>query len=98
MTSMALRVPVITGSIIDLTIFTESKLDRDQVNATFKKAAEEQYKGIIEYSELPLVSSDIIANKYSAIFDSKLTLVRIICFAYLHGTTMKRAILQDSHS
>ena len=76
MTSMALRVPVITGSIIDLTIFTESKLDRDQVNATFKKAAEEQYKGIIEYSELPLVSSDIIANKYSAIFDSKLTLVR----------------------
>ena len=76
MTSMALRVPVITGSIIDLTIFTESKLDRDQVNASFKKAAEEQYKGIIEYSELPLVSSDIIANKYSAIFDSKLTLVR----------------------
>ena len=76
MTSMALRVPVITGSIIDLTIFTETKLDRDQVNASFKKAAEEQYKGIIEYSELPLVSSDIIANKYSAIFDSKLTLVR----------------------
>ena len=76
MTSMALRVPVITGSIIDLTIFTENKLDRDQVNSTFKKAAEEQYKGIIEYSELPLVSSDIIANKYSAIFDSKLTLVR----------------------
>ncbi|MCO6460297.1 MAG: type I glyceraldehyde-3-phosphate dehydrogenase [Saprospiraceae bacterium] len=76
MTSMALRVPVITGSIIDLTIFTNSSLDRDQVNNTFRLAAEGRYKGIIEYSELPLVSSDIVTNKHSAIFDSKLTLVR----------------------
>ena len=76
MTSMALRVPVITGSIVDLTIFTEKSLTREEVNETFKKASEGKFKGIIEYSELPLVSSDIIGNKYSAIFDSKLTLVR----------------------
>ncbi len=76
MTSMALRVPVITGSIVDLTIFTEKTLTREEVNDTFKKASEGRFKGIIEYSELPLVSTDIVGNKYSAIFDSKLTLVR----------------------
>ncbi len=76
MTSMALRVPVITGSIVDLTIFTEKTLTREEVNDTFKKASEDRFKGIIEYSELPLVSTDIVGNKYSAIFDSKLTLVR----------------------
>lgn len=76
MTSMSLRVPVITGSIVDLTVFTEKEFTREEVNATFKTASEGQFKGIIEFSELPLVSSDIVSNKYSAIFDSKLTLVR----------------------
>ncbi len=76
MTSMALRVPVISGSIIDLTVFTEKEFTRDEVNAKFKEESEGRFKGIIEYSELPLVSSDIISNKHSAIFDSKLTLVR----------------------
>jgi len=76
MTSMSLRVPVITGSIVDLTVFTEKEFTREEVNATFKEASEGQFKGIIEFSELPLVSSDIVSNKYSAIFDSKLTLVR----------------------
>ena len=76
MTSMSLRVPVITGSIVDLTVFTEKEFTREEVNATFKAASEGQFKGIIEFSELPLVSSDIVSNKYSAIFDSKLTLVR----------------------
>lgn len=76
MTSMSLRVPVLTGSIVDLTVFTEKEVTREEVNGAFKAAADGHYKGIIEYSELPLVSTDIISNKYSAIFDSKLTLVR----------------------
>lgn len=76
MTSMSLRVPVVTGSIVDLTVFTEKEFTREEVNDTFKKAAEGHFKGIVEYSELPLVSSDIVSNKHSAIFDSKLTLVR----------------------
>ena len=58
------------------TVFTEKEFTREEVNATFKAASEGQFKGIIEFSELPLVSSDIVSNKYSAIFDSKLTLVR----------------------
>jgi len=76
MTSMSLRVPVVTGSIVDLTVFTEKEFTREEVNDTFRKAAEGPFKGIVEYSELPLVSSDIVSNKHSAIFDSKLTLVR----------------------
>lgn len=76
MTSMALRVPVISGSIVDLTVFTEKEFTRDEVNAKFKEESEGRFKGIIEYSTLPLVSSDIITNKHSAIFDSQLTLVR----------------------
>lgn len=76
MTSMAMRVPVITGSIIDLTVFCEKKVTKEEINEVFKASSEGSYKGIIEYSTLPLVSSDIVTNKHSAIFDSKLTLAR----------------------
>lgn len=69
----ALRVPVADGSITDFTIETEKDVTPEVVNKLFEKEAQGKYKGIIEYTEGDLVSSDIIHNPHSAIFDSKLT-------------------------
>src|SRR3989338_6696046 len=71
----AFRVPIVDGSVTDFTIETEKDVTLEGVNALFKKAAQGTMKNIIEYSEGDLVSSDIIHNPYSAIFDSKLTKV-----------------------
>ena len=73
----ALRVPVPTGSITDLTLTTtRDDLTVEEVNAAFKKAAgEAPLKGIMEYSEAPLVSADIVGDNQSSIFDSGLTKV-----------------------
>ena len=71
----AFRVPVVDGSVTDFTIETEKDVTLEGVNALFKKAAQGKMKNIIEYSDGELVSSDIIHNPYSAIFDSKLTKV-----------------------
>jgi glyceraldehyde 3-phosphate dehydrogenase len=70
---IALRVPVPDGSVTDFVCELKQKVTKEQVNAVFKKAAETTHKGIIEYSEEPLVSVDIIGNEYSSIFDSELT-------------------------
>jgi glyceraldehyde 3-phosphate dehydrogenase len=67
---MAMRVPVPDGSIVDLVCRLRRKVDRDAVNAAVKEAAEGAMKGILEYSDAPLVSSDIIGNPHSSIFDS----------------------------
>jgi len=72
---MALRVPVPTGSIIDLATILKTEVSKDDVNIAFKKAAEGKYKGILEYSEEPLVSTDIVGNPHSAIVDGALTSV-----------------------
>lgn len=69
----ALRVPVADGSITDFTIETSHDVTVEEINTLFKKQASGKFKGIIEYSERELVSSDIIHNPHSAIFDSKLT-------------------------
>ncbi len=66
----ALRVPVPTGSITDLTINTSKKTNIEEVNETVKAAAEGAMKGIIEYVTDPIVSSDIVHNPHSSIFDS----------------------------
>lgn len=71
----AVRVPVITGSLTDLTCQVAKEVSEEDVNAIFRKAAETDMKDIIEYSEEELVSSDIIGNPHSAIFDAKLTAV-----------------------
>lgn len=71
----ALRVPVPTGSITDLTIETKPGLTVDDVNGAFRAAAEGPLKGIIRYTEDELVSSDIVGDPASAIFDSGLTKV-----------------------
>ncbi len=69
------RVPVPTGSIVDLTIVTPTEgLTADQINAVYKKAAAEgALAGYLEYTEDPIVSSDIQGNPHSSIFDSELT-------------------------
>lgn len=67
---MAVRVPVPDGSIVDLVCRLGRKVDRDAVNAAVEKAATGAMKGILEYSDAPLVSSDIIGNPHSSIFDA----------------------------
>lgn len=71
---MAIRVPVTCGSIVDLVVKLKKKVSADEVNGAFKKAAGKM-KGILEYSEEPLVSSDIIDNPHSCIFDAQSTMV-----------------------
>ena len=71
----SLRVPVPTGSITDFTGLLSRDVTVDEVNAAFSAAASEgRLKGILEYSEEPLVSSDIVGSPYSSIFDSGLTM------------------------
>jgi glyceraldehyde 3-phosphate dehydrogenase len=71
----ALRVPVPTGSITDLTIETSAQVTVEQVNAAYKAAAEGPLKGILKYTEDPIVSSDIQGDPHSCIFDAGLTKV-----------------------
>lgn len=73
MFAIAVRVPVITGSMIELNVLLDKEVSKEEINATFKKYAEGELKGVLEYSTDPLVSSDIIGNKHSSIFDSMMT-------------------------
>ncbi|WP_347924599.1 type I glyceraldehyde-3-phosphate dehydrogenase [Pontimicrobium sp. SW4] len=70
-----IRVPVANGSLTDITFNVKNNVTVDQVNNTFKKASESNYKGILEYTEDPIVSIDIVGNPYSCIFDSQMTSV-----------------------
>lgn len=72
---MAVRVPVITGSLTDCSFIMGKETSAEEVNAAMQQAAEGPLKGILQYSEDPLVSSDIIGNRYSCIFDAQLTSV-----------------------
>ena len=67
---LAVRVPVPVGSLVDLVAELEKPFDVNSVNAAFKKASEKELKGILVYSEEELVSSDVIKNPNSALFDS----------------------------
>jgi len=67
---MAMRVPVPDGSTVDLVVELEKDVTVDEVNAAIKKAAEGPLKGIMEYTEDPIVSTDIIGNPHSSIFDA----------------------------
>jgi glyceraldehyde 3-phosphate dehydrogenase len=72
----AYRVPTPDGSVTDFSVVLEKDATVDAVNAAFQKAASDKsYKGVVEYSEEPLVSQDIVGNPHSCIFDSKLTLM-----------------------
>ena len=84
----ALRVPVPTGSITDLTLVTKTTVTVAEINAAYKKAAEGPLKGILMYTEEPLVSSDIVTDPHSSIYDSGLT--KVI------GNTVKLASWYDN--
>ncbi|MEO2018815.1 MAG: type I glyceraldehyde-3-phosphate dehydrogenase [Fuerstiella sp.] len=75
LTGYALRVPVATGSVTDLTAVLGKDVTADDVNAAMKAAADGELKGIMEYTEDPIVSSDIIGNTHSCIFDGSFTCV-----------------------
>jgi glyceraldehyde 3-phosphate dehydrogenase len=71
-----IRVPVINGSLTDLTCIVRSNIDQAGVNELFRKAAAAgSLKGILEYTEDPIVSSDVIGNPHSCVFDADLTSV-----------------------
>ncbi len=70
---MAMRVPTPTGSATDLTVVLDRDVTKEEVNAAMKAAAEGPMKGILQYTEDPIVSADIIGNPYSSIFDAELT-------------------------
>jgi glyceraldehyde 3-phosphate dehydrogenase len=72
---LAMRVPVMDGSITDLVITLEREVTRDEVNAAFKAAADGPLKGYLHYTADPIVSSDIVGTPYSCTFDSLLTMV-----------------------
>ncbi|CAL9415855.1 type I glyceraldehyde-3-phosphate dehydrogenase [Streptomyces sp. NPDC057838] len=73
---MAMRVPVPTGSVTDLVLELGREVTKEEVNAAFQKAAEGELKGILEYTEDPIVSSDIVNAPASCTFDSSLTMVQ----------------------
>ncbi|MFT5279408.1 MAG: glyceraldehyde 3-phosphate dehydrogenase, partial [Bacteroidia bacterium] len=68
-------VPVLDGSLTDLTCIVRSDISVDEVNALFKEQAAGPLKGILEYTEDPIVSCDIIGNPHSCVFDAGLTSV-----------------------
>ncbi len=72
---MAVRVPTPTGSSVDFTAVLKKEASKEEINAAFKQAAENEMKGVLEYSTDPLVSIDIVHNPASSIFDSELTMV-----------------------
>ncbi|MDR2834755.1 MAG: type I glyceraldehyde-3-phosphate dehydrogenase [Bacteroidales bacterium] len=72
---IAIRVPTPTGSIVDLVVNLKKETSIAEVNSVIKKAAENEMKGIVEYTEDPIVSVDIIHNPHSAIFDAGCTML-----------------------
>ncbi|MEV6117930.1 type I glyceraldehyde-3-phosphate dehydrogenase [Streptomyces sp. NPDC052109] len=73
---LAMRVPVPTGSVTDLVVELGREVTKEEVNAAFQKAAEGELKGLLEYTEDPIVSSDIVNAPASCTFDSSLTMVQ----------------------
>ena len=74
MDGYSLRVPVITGSITDLVVEVGRDVTKDEVNAAFKAAADGPLKGILVYTEDPIVSSDIVSSPASCTFDASITM------------------------
>jgi len=71
----ALRVPIPTGSVVDLTAEISKSASVEEINAAFKAAADGPMKGILKYYDVPIVSSDIVTDPHSSIFDAGLTKV-----------------------
>nr|WP_321304244.1 type I glyceraldehyde-3-phosphate dehydrogenase [uncultured Sphaerochaeta sp.] len=71
---MAMRVPTPTGSVVDLVVTLKKDASVEDVNAAMKKASEGPMKGILEYTEDPIVSRDVVGNRHSSILDADLTM------------------------
>jgi glyceraldehyde 3-phosphate dehydrogenase len=70
---IAMRVPIPDGSLTDLTVILKREVTKEEINAAMQKAAQNEMKGILEYTEDPIVSVDIVGNPHSCIFDAALT-------------------------
>ncbi|MCK5450651.1 MAG: type I glyceraldehyde-3-phosphate dehydrogenase [Candidatus Omnitrophica bacterium] len=71
---MAMRVPVKDGSVVDLVVELKKGTTAEEINAAMKAAAESELKGILEYTEDPIVSIDVVGNPYSCVFDAQATM------------------------
>ncbi len=70
---IAMRVPVINGSVIDFTVVLKTTVEKEDINNSMNQASKTELKNILQYTDEPIVSADIIGNTYSCIFDSELT-------------------------
>lgn len=70
-----IRVPVINGSLTDITFNVKKETSVEAINSAFKKASETTFKGVLEYTEDPIVSVDIVGNTHSCVFDAQMTSV-----------------------
>jgi len=75
MDGLSVRVPIADGSLIDVTVATAKAASVASVNAAMKAAAEGKLRGILQYTEDPIVSQDVVGNPHSAVFDSQLTML-----------------------
>jgi glyceraldehyde 3-phosphate dehydrogenase len=89
LTGFAIRAPVITGSVVDLTFEAERETTPEELNDAFRSAADGPLQGILRYTEAPLVSSDIVADPHSSILDGELTQV-------IDGTLVKLVAWYDN--
>jgi glyceraldehyde 3-phosphate dehydrogenase len=89
LTGFAIRAPVITGSVVDLTFEAERETSAEELNDAFRLAADGALQGILRYTEDPLVSSDIVADPHSSILDGELTQV-------IDGTLVKLVAWYDN--
>jgi glyceraldehyde 3-phosphate dehydrogenase len=89
LTGFAIRAPVITGSVVDLTFEAKRETSADELNEALRAAADGPLEGILRYTEAPLVSSDIVADPHSSIVDGGLTQV-------LDGTLVKLVAWYDN--
>jgi glyceraldehyde 3-phosphate dehydrogenase len=85
----AVRAPVPTGSVVDLTVEASRETSIEEINQAMKAAADGPLTGILQYTEDPIVSSDIIKNPHSSIFDAQLT-------AVMDGTMVKLVSWYDN--
>jgi glyceraldehyde 3-phosphate dehydrogenase len=89
LSGFAVRAPVPTGSVVDLTFEADRETSPEEINEAMKAAADGPLKGILEYTEDPIVSSDIVQNPHSSIFDSQLTVA-------IDGTMVKAISWYDN--
>ncbi|MCK4956805.1 MAG: type I glyceraldehyde-3-phosphate dehydrogenase, partial [Candidatus Cloacimonetes bacterium] len=73
---MAMRVPTPNGSLVDVCITIDQEVTKEQINKLIKQAADGEMNGVLEYTDEPIVSADIVGNPHSSIFDSSLTMVQ----------------------